>query len=56
MDKCTGYVTRNLLATPITMGKEILAVVMAVNTDFLGQDWKFGGLLIFSLGYDILVP
>ncbi|XP_036120890.1 cone cGMP-specific 3',5'-cyclic phosphodiesterase subunit alpha' [Molossus molossus] len=31
MDKQTGYVTRNLLATPIVMGKEVLAVVMAVN-------------------------
>lgn len=31
MDKHTGYVTRNLLATPIVMGKEVLAVVMAVN-------------------------
>ncbi|XP_074195472.1 cone cGMP-specific 3',5'-cyclic phosphodiesterase subunit alpha' isoform X3 [Rhinolophus sinicus] len=31
MDKQTGYVTRNLLATPIVMGNEVLAVVMAVN-------------------------
>lgn len=31
MDKQTGYVTRNLLANPIMMGKEVLAVVMAVN-------------------------
>eukprot|EP00069_Balaena_mysticetus_P013734 bmy_08236T0 len=31
MDKQTGYVTRNLLATPIVVGKEALAVVMAVN-------------------------
>ncbi|KAM5244097.1 cone cGMP-specific 3',5'-cyclic phosphodiesterase subunit alpha' isoform 4-T4 [Hipposideros larvatus] len=31
MDKLTGYVTRNVLATPIMMGKEVLAVVMAVN-------------------------
>lgn len=31
MDKQTGYVTRNLLATPIVMGKEVLGVVMAVN-------------------------
>ncbi|ELK00900.1 Cone cGMP-specific 3',5'-cyclic phosphodiesterase subunit alpha' [Pteropus alecto] len=31
MDKQTGYVTRNLLANPIVMGKEVLAVVMAVN-------------------------
>ncbi|EPY82019.1 cone cGMP-specific 3,5-cyclic phosphodiesterase subunit alpha [Camelus ferus] len=42
MDKQTGYVTRNLLATPITMGKEVLAVVMAVNkveaAEFSKQD------------------
>nr|XP_044990661.1 cone cGMP-specific 3',5'-cyclic phosphodiesterase subunit alpha' isoform X1 [Jaculus jaculus] len=31
MDKQTGYVTRNLLASPIMMGKEVLAVAMAVN-------------------------
>ena len=31
MDKQTGYVTRNLLATPVVVGKEALAVVMAVN-------------------------
>uniref|UniRef100_A0A8C8YXA0 GAF domain-containing protein n=1 Tax=Prolemur simus TaxID=1328070 RepID=A0A8C8YXA0_PROSS len=31
MDKQTGYVTKNLLATPIVMGKEVLAVVMAIN-------------------------
>ncbi|XP_026967879.1 cone cGMP-specific 3',5'-cyclic phosphodiesterase subunit alpha' isoform X1 [Sagmatias obliquidens] len=31
MDRQTGYVTRNLLATPIVTGKEVLAVVMAVN-------------------------
>uniref|UniRef100_A0A8C0E6F7 Phosphodiesterase n=1 Tax=Balaenoptera musculus TaxID=9771 RepID=A0A8C0E6F7_BALMU len=31
MDKQTGYVTRNLLAAPIVMGKEAFAVVMAVN-------------------------
>lgn len=31
MDKQTGYVTRNLLAVPIMTGKEVLAVVMAVN-------------------------
>lgn len=31
MDKQTGYVTRNLLAVPIVAGKEVLAVVMAVN-------------------------
>lgn len=31
MDKQTGYVTKNLLATPIMIGKEVLAVVMAVN-------------------------
>ncbi|EHB07595.1 Cone cGMP-specific 3',5'-cyclic phosphodiesterase subunit alpha' [Heterocephalus glaber] len=42
MDKKTGYVTRNLLATPIVMGKEVLAVVMAVNkvnaSEFSKQD------------------
>lgn len=42
MDKQTGYVTRNLLATPIVMGKEVLAVVMAVNkvnaSEFSKQD------------------
>ncbi|KAM5323101.1 cone cGMP-specific 3',5'-cyclic phosphodiesterase subunit alpha' [Glossophaga mutica] len=42
MDKHTGYVTRNLLATPIMMGKEVLAVVMAVNkvnaSEFSKQD------------------
>lgn len=42
MDKQTGYVTRNLLATPIMMGKEVLAVVMAVNkvnaSEFSKQD------------------
>lgn len=31
MDRQTGYVTRNLLAAPIVTGKEVLAVVMAVN-------------------------
>lgn len=31
MDKQTGYVTKNLLASPIVMGKEVLAVVMVVN-------------------------
>ncbi|XP_066211384.1 cone cGMP-specific 3',5'-cyclic phosphodiesterase subunit alpha' [Saccopteryx leptura] len=42
MDKQTGYVTENLLATPIVMGKEVLAVVMAVNkrnaSEFSKQD------------------
>ncbi|KFO29921.1 Cone cGMP-specific 3',5'-cyclic phosphodiesterase subunit alpha' [Fukomys damarensis] len=42
MDKMTGYITRNLLATPIMMGKEVLAVVMAVNkvnaSEFSKQD------------------
>uniref|UniRef100_A0A452Q9T3 Phosphodiesterase n=1 Tax=Ursus americanus TaxID=9643 RepID=A0A452Q9T3_URSAM len=42
MDKQTGYVTKNLLATPIVMGKEVLAVVMAVNkvnaSEFSKQD------------------
>lgn len=42
MDKQTRYVTRNLLATPIVMGKEVLAVVMAVTkvnaSEFSKQD------------------
>ncbi|KAK2490236.1 hypothetical protein MC885_010452, partial [Smutsia gigantea] len=42
MDKQTGYVTRNLLASPVVMGKEVLAVVMAVNkvnaSEFSKQD------------------
>ncbi|XP_049711267.1 cone cGMP-specific 3',5'-cyclic phosphodiesterase subunit alpha' [Elephas maximus indicus] len=42
MDKQTGYTTRNLLATPIVMGKEVLAVVMALNkanaSEFSKQD------------------
>ncbi|XP_032169285.1 cone cGMP-specific 3',5'-cyclic phosphodiesterase subunit alpha' [Mustela erminea] len=42
MDKQTGYVTKNLLATPILMGKEVLAVVMAINkvnaSEFSKQD------------------
>ncbi|XP_049646801.1 LOW QUALITY PROTEIN: cone cGMP-specific 3',5'-cyclic phosphodiesterase subunit alpha' [Suncus etruscus] len=42
MDKQTGYVTRNLLATPIMMGKDVLAVVMALNkvngSEFSKQD------------------
>lgn len=42
MDKQTGYVTKNLLATPIVMGKEVLAVIMAVNkvnaSEFSKQD------------------
>uniref|UniRef100_A0A8C5PCG3 Phosphodiesterase n=1 Tax=Leptobrachium leishanense TaxID=445787 RepID=A0A8C5PCG3_9ANUR len=31
VDKQTGYSTNNLLATPIVQGKEVLAVIMAVN-------------------------
>lgn len=31
MDKRTGYKTVNMLATAITQGKEVLAVVMALN-------------------------
>ncbi|XP_007949466.1 cone cGMP-specific 3',5'-cyclic phosphodiesterase subunit alpha' [Orycteropus afer afer] len=42
MDKQTGYITRNLLATPIVMGKEVLAVIMALNkvnaSEFSQQD------------------
>ncbi|KAM9618761.1 cone cGMP-specific 3',5'-cyclic phosphodiesterase subunit alpha' isoform 2-T2 [Trichechus inunguis] len=42
MDKQTGYTTRNLLATPVLMGKEVLAVVMALNkvnaSEFSKQD------------------
>ncbi|XP_073934845.1 cone cGMP-specific 3',5'-cyclic phosphodiesterase subunit alpha' isoform X2 [Castor canadensis] len=42
MDRQTGYVTRNLLATPIMVGKEVLAVVMALNkvnsSEFSRQD------------------
>lgn len=42
MDKHTGYVTKNLLANPIVMGKEVLAVVMAINkvngSEFSKQD------------------
>ncbi|XP_069835089.1 cone cGMP-specific 3',5'-cyclic phosphodiesterase subunit alpha' isoform X1 [Dendropsophus ebraccatus] len=30
-DKQTGYTTKNLLATPIMYGKEVLAVIMAIN-------------------------
>ncbi|XP_016051380.1 PREDICTED: rod cGMP-specific 3',5'-cyclic phosphodiesterase subunit beta [Miniopterus natalensis] len=30
-DKLTGYVTRNILATPIMNGKDVVAVVMALN-------------------------
>ncbi|XP_038620710.1 cone cGMP-specific 3',5'-cyclic phosphodiesterase subunit alpha' [Tachyglossus aculeatus] len=37
LDKQTGYTTKNLLATPLVMAKEVLAVAMAVNkTDGLG--------------------
>ncbi|KAM6184809.1 cone cGMP-specific 3',5'-cyclic phosphodiesterase subunit alpha' [Rhynchocyon petersi] len=42
MDKQTGYVTQNMLATPIMMGKEVLAVIMALNkvnaSEFSKQD------------------
>ncbi|XP_042545617.1 cone cGMP-specific 3',5'-cyclic phosphodiesterase subunit alpha' isoform X1 [Dipodomys spectabilis] len=42
MDKQTGYITRNMLASPIVVGKEVLAVVMAVNkvsaSEFSTQD------------------
>lgn len=31
VDKQTGYTTNNLLATPIMYGKEVLAVIMAIN-------------------------
>lgn len=31
MDKKTGYKTVNMLTTAITQGKEVLAVVMALN-------------------------
>lgn len=31
MDKKTGYKTVNMMATAITQGKEVLAVVMALN-------------------------
>uniref|UniRef100_A0A8C2UAW2 Phosphodiesterase n=1 Tax=Coturnix japonica TaxID=93934 RepID=A0A8C2UAW2_COTJA len=31
LDKKTGYTTVNMLATPIVQGKEVLAVVMALN-------------------------
>ncbi|NXA34580.1 PDE6C phosphodiesterase, partial [Eudromia elegans] len=31
MDKQTGYTTINMLATPVIQGKEVLAVVMALN-------------------------
>lgn len=30
-DQLTGYMTRNILATPIMNGKDVVAVVMAVN-------------------------
>ncbi|XP_007516846.1 cone cGMP-specific 3',5'-cyclic phosphodiesterase subunit alpha' [Erinaceus europaeus] len=44
MDKQTGYVTKNLLAAPIVMGKEVLAVIMALNkvnaSEFSEQDEK----------------
>lgn len=31
MDKKTGYTTTSMLAIPILQGKEVLAVVMALN-------------------------
>ncbi|XP_067320073.1 rod cGMP-specific 3',5'-cyclic phosphodiesterase subunit beta [Anolis sagrei] len=31
VDELTGYTTRNVLATPIMNGKEVVAVIMAVN-------------------------
>lgn len=31
VDKQTGYTTNSMLATPIMQGKEVLAVVMALN-------------------------
>ncbi|XP_004432255.1 PREDICTED: rod cGMP-specific 3',5'-cyclic phosphodiesterase subunit beta [Ceratotherium simum simum] len=30
-DELTGYVTRNILATPVMNGKDVVAVIMAVN-------------------------
>ncbi|NXF35842.1 PDE6C phosphodiesterase, partial [Nyctibius bracteatus] len=42
LDKKTGYTTINMLATPIMQGKEVLAVVMALNklnaTEFSKDD------------------
>ncbi|XP_054060902.1 cone cGMP-specific 3',5'-cyclic phosphodiesterase subunit alpha' [Rissa tridactyla] len=42
LDKKTGYTTLNMLATPIMQGKEVLAVVMALNklnaTEFSKED------------------
>ncbi|XP_008935603.1 PREDICTED: cone cGMP-specific 3',5'-cyclic phosphodiesterase subunit alpha' isoform X2 [Merops nubicus] len=42
LDKKTGYTTNNMLATPIMQGKEVLAVVMALNklnaTEFSKED------------------
>ncbi|XP_009998343.1 PREDICTED: cone cGMP-specific 3',5'-cyclic phosphodiesterase subunit alpha' isoform X2 [Chaetura pelagica] len=42
LDKQTGYTTMNMLATPIMQGKEVLAVVMALNklnaTEFSKED------------------
>nr|XP_020638546.1 cone cGMP-specific 3',5'-cyclic phosphodiesterase subunit alpha' isoform X2 [Pogona vitticeps] len=42
VDKQTGYTTINMLATPILKGKEVLAVVMALNkknaTEFSKED------------------
>ncbi|KAM4702846.1 cone cGMP-specific 3',5'-cyclic phosphodiesterase subunit alpha' [Rhinophrynus dorsalis] len=41
-DKQTGFTTKNLLATPILQGKEVLAVIMAINkqnaTEFSKED------------------
>ncbi|CAJ0952178.1 unnamed protein product [Ranitomeya imitator] len=31
VDKQTGFTTNNLLTTPIMYGKEVLAVIMAIN-------------------------
>lgn len=31
MDKQTGYTTKNILASPLMAGKEVLGVVMAIN-------------------------
>jgi len=42
LDKKTGYTTINMLAIPIMQGKEVLAVVMALNklnaTEFSKED------------------
>lgn len=31
VDELTGYTTRNLMAAPIMNGKDVVAVIMAVN-------------------------